>query len=174
MAAIVGKITPMHPRFSLLLAVALGVLAVPGDARAEASEDTKSAIAAARVDYERGRKAIDRLDWKEAISALESAARHDPADAEVQNLLGFAHRNAGNMEAAFRHYDRALVLNPWHRGAHEYIGRAYLMADKPDKAIEHLKQLDRLCGSGCRERDLLRRAIDEYPWPAGSRMSRSY
>ena len=78
------------------------------------------------------------------------------------------------MEAAFRHYDRALVLNPWHRGAHEYIGRAYLMADKPDKAIEHLKALERLCGSGCRERDLLRRAIDEYPWPAGSRMSRSY
>jgi tetratricopeptide (TPR) repeat protein len=175
MAAIVGKITPMHPRFSLLLAVALGVLAAPADSRAEASEDTKSGIAAARVDYERGRKAIDRMAWKEAIAALESAARHDPADAEFQNLLGFAHRNAGNMEAAFRHYDRALALNPWHRGAHEYIGRAYLMADKPDKAIEHLKALERVCGgSGCRERDLLRRAIDEYPWPADARMSRSY
>jgi len=174
MAAIVGKITPMHPGFSLLLAFAIAVFAAPGDSRAEASEDTKSAIAAARVDYERARKAIDRMDWKEAIAALESAAKRDPGDAEFQNLLGFAHRNAGNMEAAFRHYDRALALNPWHRGAHEYIGRAYLMADKPDKAIEHLKTLERLCGSGCRERDLLRRAIDEYPWPADARMSRSY
>lgn len=174
MAAIVGKITSMHPGFSLLLAVAIALLAVTADARAEASEDTRSAIAAARVDYERARKAIDRMDWKEAIAALESAAKRDPADAEFQNLLGFAHRNLGNMEAAFRHYDRALALNPWHRGAHEYIGRAYLMADKPDKAIEHLKALDRLCASGCRERDLLRRAIDEYPWPADARMSRSY
>ena len=174
MAAIVGKITPMHPGFSLLLAAAIALLAAPADSRAEASEDIQSAVAAARVDYERARKALDRRDWKEAIAALESAAQRDPADAEFQNLLGFAHRNLGNMDAAFRHYDRALVLNPWHRGAHEYIGRAYLMADKPDKALEHLKALERLCATGCRERELLRRAIDEYPWPADSRMSRSY
>ena len=157
-----------------LIAVLACALALPAGARAEASDDLKSAIAAARADYERARKAIDRMQWKEAIAALESAARHDPADAEFQNLLGFAHRNAGNMEAAFRHYDRALVLNPWHRGAHEYIGRAYLMADKPDKALEHLGQLERLCPSGCRERDLLKRAIQDYPWPPPARMSRSY
>jgi Flp pilus assembly protein TadD len=149
--------------------------AAPAAARAEASADTKSSIAAARVDYERARKALDKMDWTNAIAALESAARHDPGDAEFQNLLGFAHRNKGDMEAAFRHYHRALDLNPFHRGAHEYIGRAYLMSDKPEKAVEHLRSLERNCPDGCRERDLLKKAIEEYPWPdATSRMTRSY
>jgi len=159
----------------LLVAVVLACLAAfPATARAEASEDTKSSIAAAKVDYERARKAIDKMNWSEAIMALESAARHDPRDAEFQNLLGFAHRNKGEMDAAFQHYFRALELNPWHRGAHEYIGRAYLMTDRPDKAAEHLKQLEKQCPDGCRERELLKRAIEEYPWPDKARMSRSY
>lgn len=157
----------------LLLALALAACMLPPLAHAEASDDTKTRIAAAKVDYERARKAIDRLDWKGAIAALESAAGHDPQDAEFQNLLGFAHRNNGNMEAAFRHYFRALELNPFHRGAHEYIGRAYLMSDKPEKALEHLKALERQCPEGCKERDLLKRAIAEYPWPDQARLSGS-
>ena len=70
--------------------------AAPPVAFAEAAPDAKTRIAAARVDYERGRKAIDKMDWKAAIAALESAAAHDPLDPEFQNLLGFSHRNAGN------------------------------------------------------------------------------
>ena len=157
----------------LILAL-LVACAAPGLARAEASDDAKTRIAAARVDYERARKALDRLDWKAAITALDSAAANDPGDAEFQNLLGYAHRNNGDLDASFRHYFRALELNPYHRGAHEYIGRAYLMSDKPEKAVEHLKALERVCPDGCKERDLLRRAIDDYPWPSQPRMSRSY
>ena len=157
----------------LVLALLI-VLAAPGLARAEASADTKSRIATARADYDRARKALDRLDWKTAIRDLESAAANDPGDAEFQNLLGYAHRNDGNMDAAFRHYFKALELNPFHRGAHEYIGRAYLMTDNPQKAVEHLKALERNCPDGCKERDLLKRAIEDYPWPSEPRMSRSY
>jgi len=29
------------------------------------------------------------------------------------------------MKQAFEHYERALKLNPRHRGAHEYVGEAY-------------------------------------------------
>ena len=157
----------------VLVAVVLAC-AVPSFAHAEAAEDTKTQIAAARVDYERARKAIDRMDWKAAIAALESAAAKDPQDPEFQNLLGFSHRNAGNMDLAFKHYFRALELNPYHRSTHEYIGRAYLMVDKPEKAVEHLKALEKQCPDGCRERELLRRAIEDYPWPPQPRMSRSY
>jgi Flp pilus assembly protein TadD len=159
---------------SLLAALLVACAAAPVLVHAEAALDTKTRIAAARVDYERGRKAIEKMDWKAAISALESAAEHDPQDPEFQNLLGFSHRNAGNMDAAFKHYARALELNPYHRPAHEYIGRAYLMADKPEKALEHLKFLERNCPKGCRERELLQKAIDEYPWPSQPRMTRSY
>ena len=158
-----------------LIAAALVACALaPASALADIAPDTKTRIAAARVDYERGRKAIDRMDWKAAISAFEAAAANDPQDPEFQNLLGFAHRNNGNMEAAFRHYARALELNPYHRSTHEYIGRAYLMVDKPEKAVEHLKQLEKQCPEGCRERELLKKAIEDYPWPSQPRMTKTY
>jgi len=163
-----------RPLRSACIALCAALLAAPGFARAEASEDIKSAIAAARVDYQRARKAIDTRDWPEAIRALESALRHDPQDAEFHNLLGYSYRHAGNMDAAFKHYFMALDLNPWHRGAHEYLGRAYLMVDKPEKAMEQLKALEGSCPEGCRERELLTQAIRDYPWPPAARMTRAY
>jgi len=74
-------------------------------------------------------------------------------------LLGFAYRNP---ERAFDHYCEALRLNPEHRGAHEYIGEAYLAAENPAKAEEHLRLLDRLCQSPCGEQADLRKAIEDY------------
>jgi len=153
----------------VLLAAALA--AAPLALRAEASPELANGIAAAKADYESARRALDRMDWKAAVAALERAAQKDPGDAEFQNLLGFAHRNLGNMDLAFKHYFRALELNPFHKGAHEYIGRAYLMVDQPEKAREHLRLLEKACWEVCRERDLLKRAIDEYPWPSESRLS---
>jgi tetratricopeptide (TPR) repeat protein len=50
-----------------------------------------------------------------------------PDNADIENYLGYAHRNLKQFDAAFKHYKQALVLNPRHRGAHEYIGEAYLM-----------------------------------------------
>ena len=35
---------------------------------------------------------------------------------------------------AYEHYNKALKLNPNHKGAHEYIGEAYLLDGKPAKA----------------------------------------
>ena len=35
---------------------------------------------------------------------------------------------------AYEHYNTALKLNPNHKGAHEYIGEAYLLDGKPAKA----------------------------------------
>lgn len=156
------------------LALAVVLAAAPALAPAAPSEEEMNAINAARADYERGKRAIDRMAWKEAIDALQAAARKDPGNAEFQNLLGFSYRSSGNMEAAFRHYGKALELNPGHRGAREYLGRAYLMTDQPEKAVDQLQQLEKLCPETCRERDLLRKAIDDYPWPPPGRTARGY
>src|SRR2546421_3301416 len=86
-----------------------------------------------------GKKAIDEKKWPAAIKALSSAALRDTRNADIQNYLGYAHRNAGHMEEAFAHYERALKLNPRHRGAHEYVGEAYLIVNKPAQAEAHLK-----------------------------------
>jgi Flp pilus assembly protein TadD len=143
---------------ALLLAFAA---AMPAVAFADASESQPRALDTAN-DYDAAKKAIDRKDWKSAITSLEAAARRDPKDADIQNLLGYSYRKSGNLDMAFKHYANALQLNPQHKGAHEYVGEAYLMANKPDKAKEHLAKLVQLCPQGCEERDDLAKAVAEY------------
>ena len=62
----------------------------------------------------------------------------------------------------FAHYERALKLNPRHRGAHEYVGEAYLMVGKLAQAEGHLKALQAICLLPCEELDDLKAKIDRY------------
>ena len=48
-------------------------------------------------DYAAGKKAIEAKDWNAAIKALSSAALRDTRNADIQNYLGFAYRNAGEI-----------------------------------------------------------------------------
>lgn len=113
-------------------------------------------------DYAAGKKAIEAKDWKAAIKSLSSAALRDTRNADIQNYLGYAHRNSGQMDLAFKHYQRALQLNPRHRGAHEYAGEAYLMVRNLAKAEEHLAALQKICLLPCEEYDDLRKAVEAY------------
>jgi Flp pilus assembly protein TadD len=110
-----------------------------------------------------GKKAIEAKDWNGAITSLTAAAQRDGRNADIQNLLGYAYRNAGQLDPAFKHYQLALKLDPRHLGAHEYIGEAYLIANNPAKAEEHLALLRQYCrSSACEEYDDLKKAIDQY------------
>jgi hypothetical protein len=66
------------------------------------------------------------------------------------------------MNLVFKHYNEALRIDPKHRGAHEYIGEAYLMVGNVAKAKEHLGALDKLCFFPCAEYTDLKKAIAEY------------
>lgn len=114
------------------------------------------------TDYENGRKAIQSQDWKAAIDNFNWVAAREPGNADVQNELGYAWRKSGNLDLAFKHYNEALRLNPKHKGAHEYIGEAYLMAGNLPKAEEHLAALDKICLFSCEEFRDLKKAIEEY------------
>jgi Flp pilus assembly protein TadD len=114
------------------------------------------------AEHAAGKKAIDAKDWNGAIKSLTAAAARDGRNADVQNLLGYAYRNAGQLDAAFKHYQLALKLDPRHLGAHEYIGEAYLMANNPAKAEEHLALLRRYCSAVCEEYDDLKKKLDQY------------
>ncbi len=137
-----------------LLGAALPAAADPGD------EDPSGA--SLDPDVVAGKKAIDEKNWAAAIKALSSAALRDTRNADIQNYLGYAHRNAGQMDRAFAHYERALKLNPRHRGAHEYVGEAYLMGGKLAQAEAHLKALQSICLLPCEELDDLKAKIDRY------------
>ena len=73
---------------------------------------------------------------------------------------GFNPTNPGY--AAFQHYERAIKLEPRHRGAHEYIGEAYLMVGDLPSAEKHREQLRAICLLGCEELADLDKAIAAY------------
>ncbi len=66
------------------------------------------------------------------------------------------------LELAFKHYQRALQLDPRHRGAHEYMGEAYLIVNNLAKAQEHLAALQRICLIPCEEYEDLKKAVADY------------
>ena len=128
--------------------------------------DTPKAEPAAPKDpaLEQGRAAIAKKDWAGAQGFLREAVARNPQDADAHNLYAYAIRNGANpqMDLVFRHYNEALRIDPKHRGAHEYLGEAYLMAGNLAKAKEHLAQLDRLCSFGCDEYSKLKAAVARY------------
>ena len=97
-----------------------------------------------------------------AIADFDRAAARDPKNADAQNLLGYSWRKSGNLDLAFKYYNEALRIDPAHRGAHEYIGEAYLMVNNLPKAEEHLAQLNKLCFLPCAEYTELKKAVEKY------------
>jgi Flp pilus assembly protein TadD len=151
----------MQIRTKLMPALAAALfLLIPGRV---AAVDSGEPPRATDSDYIAGKTAIETRDWNGAIASLTKAAQRDSRNADIQNLLGYAYRNSGQLEPAMKHYQRALQLDPRHLGAHEYIGEAYLMANNPAKAEEHLAQLKRYCSSAvCEPYDDLRKKIETY------------
>lgn len=136
------------------------LVAVPRSA-ADPDEEVPR-TSAAGSDYAAGKKAVEAKDWKIAIERLNKALLQDDRNPDIENLLGYAYRNAGELDSAFRHYERALELNPRHRGAHEYVGEAYLLVGNVGKAEEHLAALRNICLIPCEEYEDLRNEIAEY------------
>jgi tetratricopeptide (TPR) repeat protein len=114
-------------------------------------EETDPDLAARDADYAAGRKALQSHDWNAAVARLTKAEVRNPDHADLQNDLGFAYRNLRQYDAAFRHYERALAIDPRHRGAHEYIGEAYLEVGDVKNAQRHLEALRAICVLGCEE-----------------------
>ena len=117
-----------------------------------------------KKELEQARAAIAKQDWAGAQAVLREAVRRNPQDADYHNLYAYSMRKGASpsMDLVFRHYNEALRLNAKHRGAHEYIGEAYLMTGNVAKAKDHLAQLERLCAAGCEERAALQREISLF------------
>jgi hypothetical protein len=113
---------------------------------------------------EKAAAATKRADWAAAQSLLKDAVAANPQNAGYHNLYAYSLRKGANpdMNLVFKHYNEALRIDPKHKGAHEYIGEAYLMVGNVAKAKEHLAQLDKLCFFSCAEYTDLKKAIAEY------------
>jgi tetratricopeptide (TPR) repeat protein len=113
----------------------------------------------AQAGYRQAVAAIEAQRFPEAIELLEKHVWRYDRDADGHNWLAYAYRKSGKLDEAFKHYKRALAIDPSHLGAHEYIGEAYLMAGKLPEAEEHLKILAGLCAARCEQYHDLEKAI---------------
>lgn len=132
-------------------------------ALAYVSPDVEVSSASDRMDA--ARAAIKAKDWKQAIVELRVAVRDEPGNADIHNLLGYSYRlqSPPNLPKSFEHYNTALKINPNHKGAHHYLGEAYLLDKKPQETEKHLAKLEALCGNKtCEEYALLAKSLAAY------------
>jgi len=121
------------------------------------------AAAPAGSDLAKAQKHIAQKDWQSAVNTLEKYTKAHPKDADGFNLLGFSLRHAKRYPEAIQNYLEALRIDPKHRGAHEYLGQAYVQTKEMDKARALLNNLENLCGVTCEEYQDLKKAIDQAP-----------
>jgi len=151
--------------------LALAVLLLLGGAAFAADTPSPAPAPATKVDrMAKARQAIEARDWNLAVRELQAQLRDTPQDADAHNLLGYSYRKRANPDIprAFEHYRTALRIDPNHKGAHEYIGQAYLLENKPAEAESHLAKLEQICGNrSCEEYQDLANAINA--WKASPR-----
>ena len=105
---------------------------------------------------------MEKKNWPEAAKRFETALKRNPDSADLQNYLGYTHRNLKQFDLSFKYYKRAIELEPRHRGAHEYIGEAYLMVNDLPNAEKHLAALRGICLLPCEELEDLEKAVATY------------
>ena len=139
--------------------------ALPHRAFAAGGGGDDRASAPARADdpdYTAAVKAIKADKFVAAIPLLEGVVKRDATNADAYNWLAYATRKNGDPAASIPIYEKALAIDPKHRGAHEYMGEAYLMLGNLPKAKEHLARLDKLCFFSCEEYRDLKKAVERY------------
>ena len=128
--------------------------AVAGPALAAESPTVKDA-----PDLSRVKASLHAHDYKAALTQLKALETTNHPD--VYNLMGYALRKSGDRQQAMIYYNKALALDPSHKGALEYQGELYIELGQLDKAQENLRKLDKLCRVGCEEEADLKAAIDQ-------------
>ena len=131
---------------ALVVATSFAVLAVDAPSKKDAPDLTAIRAKIKAKDFASARDDLFKL-----VNTNE--------DADVFNLLGFSLRKTGDYKNALTYYQKALELDPDHKGAHEYLGELFVETNQLLKAREHQAKLAALCPQGCEEREDLDKAI---------------
>lgn len=157
--------TPFHARTMLstpLLSMALALVPAFALHTAHAADMPTTPVENARIDdFAAGKKAIDAKNWALAASSFNKVVAQNPQNADAYNLLGYSNRWLGKYDEAFAAYNKALALDPRHKGALEYSGMAYLKVGQKPQAEAQLARLQAICAQ-CEETQDLAKAIAAY------------
>ena len=140
----------------------IAAVAVFGSSAAADPYEADPDLAARDEVYAAGKRAVEKKDWAEAARLFKRAEMRNPDHADLQNILGFSYRNLKQYDLAFKHYKRAIEIDPRHRGAHEYIGETYLTTGDLAGAGKHLRALKEICLLPCEELKDLEGAVAQY------------
>lgn len=134
----------------------IGAAVVAGAARAA---DTQPAMPAPPT-LSKVRAAIKARNYDAALADLR-AMEATTKTADVYNLMGFCLRKKGDRPQAMTYYNKALDLDPNHKGALEYQGELFVETGQLPQAKANLAKLARLCPGGCEEQQDLKEAIEK-------------
>ena len=95
-------------------------------AAGSSDNDDSSSTEMVDVDYLNGKEEAYNGNYRAAIVYLKKSIENNPESADSFNLLGYSNRKLGNNEEAFTYYNKALEIDPRHKGTHEYLGKLYL------------------------------------------------
>ncbi|WP_421956204.1 tetratricopeptide repeat protein [Polaromonas sp.] len=141
--------------FSIRKFIAWPVLALVLAGAALAADIQSTPVQNAQIDdFAIGKKAIDTKNWTQAVSSFSKVVTQNPKNADAYNYLGYANRWLGKYDEAFAAYDKALALDPRHKGALEYSGIAYLKTNQKPRAEAQLARLQAICATCEETRDL--------------------
>ena len=153
----------MRSTLFIVLATASLAAASPGFAAGGGGSNFEQPAAKpSDANFTRAKAMIEARDYASAMPLLQQVVAKDARNADAYNLMGFATRKSGNPNGSLQFYSQALAIDAKHLGAHEYIGEAYLMLDRPAEAEQHLARLDSLCVFGCTEHRMLKAAVANY------------
>lgn len=129
----------LHFLSAALLALTIAAPAHAAGTGIDASKELQAAQAS-----------IDAEDFPSALARLGALVAEEPRNADALNLLGYASRQSGDLDAAARYYDATLSINPDHLGALEYQGEMFLIQGNIAAAEANLAKLSALC-TDCEE-----------------------
>ena len=138
-----------------VFAACLSGLVMAADTPSVTAQDQTNDVMAA------GRQAVQNKNWTQAIASFKKAVAENPKNADAYNLLGYSHRAQGKFDDAFTAYDKALAIEPKHKGALEYSGLGYLKTNQKVKAEAQLAKLKAICAT-CEETSSLTKALADY------------
>lgn len=118
----------------LMLFLSLDVLA--------AGSDDDNTIVKPRA-YKNAIKLIKKEDYSKAITVLEKVLEKKKyqKDPDILNEYAFALRKSGDLSKAETFYNKALNIDPAHKGALEYLGELYVDTKRKGKANLLLSKL---------------------------------
>jgi tetratricopeptide (TPR) repeat protein len=147
-----GAVLALTPLYTAQTAQAAGSDTPSTD---DKDKDTKEGKA-----YQEIQDLLKKAQFEPALAALKPYTKAYPDDADGWNLLGYTSRKLGHYDVAFDYYERALAIEPNHKGALEYMGELYVELGQKDTAMDLLAKLRNLCPRGCSELAQLQGFID--------------